>query len=107
MEATTSPVAEISFPAETHSSQDKPSFPPNSSRGEYSSSSTPFWLWGLRGKGDPSPGELSAELPCEEGWSEEEFSKLTQFSKVLGMPVEGHEVEILALLKKLKLRNWQ
>ena len=50
-------------------------------------------------------GELSVELPCEEGWSEEEFSKLTQFSKVLGMPVEGHEVEILALLKKLKLRT--
>ena len=49
-------------------------------------------------------GELSAELPCEEGWSEEEFSKLTHFSKVLGMLVEGHEVEILALLKKLKLR---
>ena len=50
-------------------------------------------------------GELSAELPCEEGWSEEEFSKLTHFSKVLGMPIEGHEVEILALLKKLKLRT--
>ena len=50
-------------------------------------------------------GELSTELPCEEGWLEEEFSKLTQFSKVLGMPVEGHEVEILALLKKLKLRT--
>ncbi|RVW12505.1 hypothetical protein CK203_082431 [Vitis vinifera] len=47
-------------------------------------------------------GELSAELPCEEGWSEKEFSKPTHFSKVLGMPVKGHEVEILALLKKLK-----
>ena len=50
-------------------------------------------------------GELSAELPREEMWSEEEFSKLTHFSKVLGMLVEGHEVEILALLKKLKLRT--
>ena len=47
-------------------------------------------------------GELSAELPCEEGWSKEEFSKPTHFSKVLGMLVKGHEVEILALLKKLK-----
>ena len=46
---------------------------------------------------------LSAAPPCAEGWSEEELSKLFHFSKVLGMPVEGHEVEILALLKKLKL----
>ena len=43
--------------------------------------------------------------PCEEGWSEEELSKLLLFSKVLGMPVEGHEVEILELLTKLKLRT--
>ena len=49
--------------------------------------------------------ESSADPPCEEGWSEEELSKLTHFSEVLGMPVEGHEVEILALLKKLKLRT--
>ena len=42
MEATTSTVAEISFPAKTHSSQGKPSFPSNSSRGEHSSSFTPF-----------------------------------------------------------------
>ncbi|RVW18196.1 hypothetical protein CK203_064389 [Vitis vinifera] len=42
---------------------------------------------------------------CVEEWSEEELSKLFHFSKVLGMPVEGHEVEILALLKKLKLRT--
>ena len=43
--------------------------------------------------------------PCEEGWLEEELSKLLHFSKVLGMPVEGHEVEILELLSKLKLRT--
>ena len=48
---------------------------------------------------------LSAAPPCAEGWSEGELSKLYHFSKVLGMPVEGHEVEILALLKKLKLRT--
>ena len=42
MEATTWPIAKNSFPAETHSSQGKPSFPPNSSRGDHSSSSTPF-----------------------------------------------------------------
>ena len=48
---------------------------------------------------------LSAAPPCAEGWSEEELSKLFHFSKVLGMPVEGHEVEILALLKNLKLRT--
>ena len=49
--------------------------------------------------------DLSFVPPCEEGWSEEELSKLFHFSKVLGMPVKGHEVEILALLKKLKLRT--
>ena len=49
--------------------------------------------------------DLSFVPPCKEGWSEEELSKLTHFSEVLGMPVEGHEVEILALLKKLKLRT--
>ena len=49
--------------------------------------------------------DLSAAPPCVEGWLEEELSKLFHFSKVLGMPVEGHEVEILALLKKLKLRT--
>ena len=49
--------------------------------------------------------ESSADPPCKEGWSEEELFKLTHFSKVLGMLVEGHEVEILALLKKLKLRT--
>ncbi|RVW43928.1 hypothetical protein CK203_072334 [Vitis vinifera] len=43
--------------------------------------------------------------PGEEGWSEEELSKLLHFSQVLGMPVEGHEVEILELLSKLKLRT--
>ena len=48
---------------------------------------------------------LSAAPPCAEGWSEEELSNLFHFSKVLGMPVEGHEVEILALLKNLKLRT--
>ena len=48
---------------------------------------------------------LSAAPLCVEGWSEGELSKLYHFSKVLGMPVEGHEVEILALLKKLKLRT--
>ena len=48
--------------------------------------------------------DLSAAPPCVEGWLEEELSKLFHFSKVLGMPVEGHGVEILALLKKLKLR---
>ncbi|KAL6343049.1 hypothetical protein AAG906_017861 [Vitis piasezkii] len=49
--------------------------------------------------------DLSVAHPCEEGWSNEELSKLFHFSSVLGMPVEGHEVEILALLKKLKLRT--
>ena len=49
--------------------------------------------------------DLSVVPSCEEGWSEEELSKLFHFSKVLGMLVEGHEVEILALLKKLKLRT--
>ncbi|KAL6316355.1 hypothetical protein AAG906_017992 [Vitis piasezkii] len=49
--------------------------------------------------------DLLAAPPCVEGWSEEELSKLFHFNKVLGMPVEGHEVEILALLKKLKLRT--
>ena len=48
--------------------------------------------------------DLSAAPPCVEGWLEEELSKLFHFIKVLGMPVEGHGVEILALLKKLKLR---
>ena len=48
---------------------------------------------------------LSAAPLCAEGWLEGELSKLYHFSKVLGMPVEGHEVEILALLKKLKLRT--
>ena len=43
--------------------------------------------------------------PGEEGWSEEELSKLLHFSQVLGMPVEGHEVEIPELLSKLKLRT--
>ncbi|RVW87132.1 Uncharacterized protein, chloroplastic [Vitis vinifera] len=43
--------------------------------------------------------------PREEVWSEEEISNLFHFSKVLGMPVEGHEVEILNLLEKLKLRT--
>ncbi|RVW26396.1 Transposon TX1 uncharacterized 149 kDa protein [Vitis vinifera] len=42
--------------------------------------------------------------PREEVWSEEEISNLFHFSKVLGMSVEGHEVEILNLLEKLKLR---
>ena len=37
--------------------------------------------------------DLLAAPPCVEGWSEEELSKLFHFSKVLGMPVEGHEVE--------------
>ncbi|RVW12506.1 hypothetical protein CK203_082430 [Vitis vinifera] len=54
MEAMTSPVAEISFPAETHNSQGKPSFPPISSRGEHFSSSTPFWALGIEREGDPS-----------------------------------------------------
>ena len=49
--------------------------------------------------------DLLTAPPCVEGWSEEELSKLFHFSKVLGMPVEGQEVEILALLKKLKLRT--
>ena len=49
--------------------------------------------------------DLSVVPSCEEGWSEEELFKLFHFSKVLGMLVEGHEVEILALLKKLKLRT--
>ena len=49
--------------------------------------------------------DLSAVPPCEEGWSEEELSKLFHFSKVLGMSVEGNEVKILAMLKKLKLRT--
>ncbi|RVW90107.1 hypothetical protein CK203_035864 [Vitis vinifera] len=43
--------------------------------------------------------------PREEVWSEEEISNLFHFSKVLGMSVEGHEVEILNLLEKLKLRT--
>ena len=42
MEATTSPVAENFFLAETHNSQGKPFFPSNFSRGEHSSSFTPF-----------------------------------------------------------------
>ena len=37
-----SPVAEFSLPVETHNSQGKLSLPPISSRGELSSSSTPF-----------------------------------------------------------------
>ena len=49
--------------------------------------------------------DLSFVPLCEEGWSEEELSKLFHFSKVLRMPVEGHEVEILELLTKLKLRT--
>ena len=49
--------------------------------------------------------DLSVVPPCEKGWSEEELSKLFHFSKVLGMPIKGHEVEIPALLKKLKLRT--
>ena len=48
---------------------------------------------------------LSTASPCAKGWSEGELSKLYHFNKVLRMPVEGHEVEILALLKKLKLRT--
>ena len=135
-------------PVEAHNPQGKLSSPPISSRGESSSSSTPFWDTGFekeRGsysgpvestprEAEASPNPLSmmfrdgstvvlTEAPsphqekdvakqrdlsfvplCEEGWSEEELSKLFHFSKVLGMPVEGHEVEILALLKKLKLR---
>ena len=125
------------------------SLPPISSRGESSSSSTPFWDSRLeRGRGPcsgllksttreeeatPNPlsmmlkdgstvvlteapssdpkkdvakqRDLSVAPPCEEGWSKKELSKLFHFSEVLGMPVEGHEVEILALLKKLKLRT--
>ena len=46
--------------------------------------------------------DLLAAPPCKEEWLEEELSKLFHFSKVLGMSVEGHEVEILALLKKLR-----
>ena len=131
------------------SSQGKLSLPPISSRGELSSSSTPFWDTGFErergssfGLVESTPREaealsnplsmmlrdgstvvlietLSSDLendvakqrdlsvvpPCEKGWSEEELSKLFHFSKVLGMPVEGHEVKILALLKKLKLRT--
>ena len=49
--------------------------------------------------------DLSVIPSCEEKWSENEISNLFHFSKVLGMPVKGHEVEILALLKKLKLRT--
>ena len=49
--------------------------------------------------------DLSVVPLSEEGWSEEELSKLFHFSKVLRMPVEGNEVEILAMLKKLKLRT--
>ena len=49
--------------------------------------------------------DLLAAPPCVEGWSKEELSKLFHFSKVLGMPIVGHEVKILALLKKLKLRT--
>ena len=49
--------------------------------------------------------DLSPVPLCEEGWSKEELSKLFHFSKVLGMPVEGNEVEILAMLMKLKLRT--
>ena len=41
--------------------------------------------------------DLLAIPPCEEGWSEEEISNLFHFSKILGMLVEGHEVEILTL----------
>ncbi|RVW72637.1 hypothetical protein CK203_050638 [Vitis vinifera] len=96
---------------------------------ELSSSSTPFWDTGFEREGgscfglvESTPREaealsnplsmmlrdgrdLSVVPPCEKGWSEEELSKLFHFSKVLGMPVEGHEVKILALIKKLKLRT--
>ncbi|RVW91345.1 hypothetical protein CK203_035397 [Vitis vinifera] len=58
-----------------------------------------FWDSGLEREGDLALRDLSAAPPCVEGWSEEELSKLFHFSKVLGMPVEGHEVEILALLR--------
>ncbi|RVW85175.1 hypothetical protein CK203_032900 [Vitis vinifera] len=47
----------------------------------------------------------TAISPREEVWLEEEISNLFHFSKVLGMPIEGHEVEILNLLEKLKLRT--
>ncbi|RVW36392.1 hypothetical protein CK203_083810 [Vitis vinifera] len=127
MEATTSTVAEISFPAKIHSSQGGSFFGlVESSPREAEASLNPLSMMlrdgstvvlidalGLVLENEAlvlvdcdvaKQGELSAELPCEEGWSEEEFSKLTHFSKVLGMLVEGHEVEILALLKKLKLR---
>ena len=32
------------------------------------------------------------------------FSKLMAFSKVLGLPVDGYEEEILSLLEKLEIR---
>ena len=57
------------------------------------------------GKNMAKQRDSSDYPPCEEGWSEEELSKLLHFSKVLGMPVEGHEVEIPELLSKLKLRT--
>ena len=57
------------------------------------------------GKNMAKQRDSSDYPPCKEGWSEEELSKLLHFSKVLGMPIEGHEVEILELLLKLKLRT--
>ncbi|RVW27803.1 hypothetical protein CK203_102622 [Vitis vinifera] len=143
------PVKELSSPVQPRNPQGTLSLPSISSKGEPSSSSTPFWDSRIeRGKGrcsslwksttreeeaTPNPlsmmlrdgstvvlteapssdpkidmakqRDLSVAHPREEGWSDEELSKLFHFSSVLGMPVEGHEVEILALLKKLKLRT--
>ena len=43
-------------------------------------------------------------IPCFQG----NFSILVAFSKVLGLPVDGYEEEILSLLEKLELRiKWK
>ncbi|RVX18131.1 hypothetical protein CK203_004235 [Vitis vinifera] len=99
------------------------SLPSISLRGESSSSSSPFWDTGLeRGRGPSSsllismardvevmPNPLSIML--KDGstviLTKAPTSDLEKdmVNKVLGMPVEGHEVEILELLTKLKLRT--
>lgn len=41
-------------------------------------------------------------LDCEDSLLDNDFTKQAEFSKFLGMPIEGFEEEIWALLRKLR-----
>ncbi|RVX10827.1 hypothetical protein CK203_018354 [Vitis vinifera] len=103
------PVAEFSLPVETHNSQGKGILFRSCGIVAKGGGSIANPLSVMLRDGStvvlteaPGPGlennvakqrESSADPPCEEGWSEEELSKLTHFSKVLGMLSKGMKKE--------------